>query len=101
MLVYSTKVGGRQPSTYLFFLRVQLPVDVYSTAQVLLRPLTELFVLIQDLPVEGIDVGELLICGVLMAVYLVLYDAPRRRYGDHALEVEEVVTASIEDHHQL
>lgn len=101
MLVYSTKVGGRQPSTYLFFLRVQLPVDVYSTAQVLLRPLTELFVLIQDLPVEGIDVGELLICGVLMAVYLVLYDAPRRRYGDHALKVEEVVTASIEDHHQL
>lgn len=57
--------------------------------EILLRRVAKIFVLFHDLLEKVADVRELVVCGVIVAVYLVLHGRLGRRDGNDALNKEE------------
>lgn len=84
-------------SAHFFLLGMQLSINEYSGAEVLLSGLAQLFVFVQDLYVEVVDGFELFISGCDMAENFVLNLAGRCCDWEHALDVEEIVPEHVSD----
>lgn len=68
---------------------MKLAICEYPGVEILLRRVTQIFVLAQNLLEHLVDVSELFIRGVVMAINLILHLGLRGRNRDTAHNIEE------------